>query len=33
LMEAILICPDYAGFRERYNPNISISFIRSRMRI
>ena len=33
LMEAILMCPDYADFKGKYNPNISISFIRSRMRI
>ena len=32
LMESVLSCADYAGFRTRFNPNISISFIRSLMR-
>ena len=31
LMEAVLGCPDYADFLKRFNPNISLSFIRSRM--
>lgn len=29
LMESVLSCPDYAGFKAGFNPNISISFIRS----
>lgn len=32
LMEAVLSCSDYAEFIVRFNPNISVSFIRSRMR-
>ena len=32
LMESVLSCEDYAVFRARFNPNISISFIRSRMK-
>lgn len=32
LMESVLSCEDYAVFRTRFNPNISISFIRSRMK-
>ncbi|MBR5175513.1 MAG: glycosyltransferase [Bacteroidales bacterium] len=33
LMEAVLSCEDYSVFKARFNPNISISFIRNRMRI
>ena len=33
LMEAILSSEDYSCFLEKYNPNISISFVRSRMRL
>ena len=31
LMDAVLSCKDYPDFRSGYNPNISISFFRSRM--
>ena len=31
LLEAVLSSTDYAGFLTRFNPNISLSFIRSRM--
>ena len=31
LMDIALTTPDYAAFKARYNPNISMSFIRSRM--
>ena len=33
LMEAVLSSEDYTRFLEKYNPNISISFVRSRMRL
>lgn len=32
LMEAVLSSADYADFRSRFNPNITISFVRSRLR-
>lgn len=32
LMEAVLSSPDYAAFLSRFNPNITISFVRSRLR-
>ena len=33
LMESVLSCEDYDSFKARFNPNISISFVRSRMRL
>ena len=32
LMEAVLSSPDYAAFLSRFSPNITISFVRSRLR-
>lgn len=32
LMEAVLSSPDYTAFRSRFNPNISLSFIRSKIK-
>ena len=32
MMESVLSCEDYACFKARFNPNISISFIRNRMK-
>ena len=31
LLEAVLSCKDYNDFKSRFNPNISMSFLRSRM--
>ncbi|MBO4230336.1 MAG: hypothetical protein J5886_01545, partial [Bacteroidales bacterium] len=32
LMDAVLSCADYDDFKSRFNPNISVSFLRSRFR-
>lgn len=32
LLDAVTNCPDYASFLSRYNPNITLAFIRSRMK-
>ncbi|MCR5464815.1 MAG: glycosyltransferase [Bacteroidales bacterium] len=32
LMEAVISCKDYDEFKSRFNPNISVSFFRSRFR-
>lgn len=32
LLEAVLSSSDYNDFKSRFNPNISVSFLRSRMR-
>ena len=33
LMKAVLSCEDYASFLGKFNPNITISFVRSKFRI
>lgn len=32
LMDAVCSCPDYATFLSRYNPNIALAFVRSRLK-
>ena len=31
-MDAVCSCPDYATFLSRYNPNIALAFVRSRLK-